>query len=96
MLSHCRITLLYRPRPSSLPPSIGTNGLIPPPKGYLRGVREVLSKYGIMMVCDEVMCGLGRTGEWFAVDHYDIVPDILVMAKGITSAYLPLGEPSMH
>lgn len=69
----------------------GTNGLIPPPKGYLKGVRDVLTKYGIMMVCDEVMCGLGRTGEWFAVDHYDVVPDILVMAKGITSAYLPLG-----
>lgn len=57
----------------------------------MKGVRELLTKYGIMMVCDEVMCGLGRTGEWFAVDHYDFVPDILCMAKGITSAYLPLG-----
>lgn len=54
-------------------------------------MRDVLTKYGIMMIADEVMCGLGRTGAWFAVDHYDVVPDILCMAKGITSAYLPLG-----
>lgn len=60
----------------------GTNGLLPPPKGYLPGVRRVLSKYGIMMICDEVMCGLGRTGEWFACENYGVVPDILTMAKG--------------
>eukprot|EP00602_Paraphysomonas_sp_CaronLab_P001843 CAMPEP_0185018372 /NCGR_PEP_ID=MMETSP1103-20130426/1120_1 /TAXON_ID=36769 /ORGANISM="Paraphysomonas bandaiensis, Strain Caron Lab Isolate" /LENGTH=445 /DNA_ID=CAMNT_0027548165 /DNA_START=121 /DNA_END=1458 /DNA_ORIENTATION=- len=69
----------------------GTNGLIPPPEGYLQGVRRLLSKYGIMMVCDEVMCGVGRTGEWFACDHWDVVPDILTMAKGVTSAHTPLG-----
>lgn len=73
----------------------GTNGLLPPPEGYLRGVREVLSKYGILMVCDEVMCGLGRTGAWFAVDHWGVVPDIITMAKGVTSAYLPLGVVAM-
>lgn len=73
----------------------GTNGLIPPPAGYLRGVRNLLSKYGILMVCDEVMCGLGRTGAWFAVDHWDVVPDIITMAKGVTSAYLPLGVVAM-
>ena len=69
----------------------GTNGVIGPPAGYLKGVRSLLSKYGILMICDEVMCGLGRTGEWFAVDHWDVVPDIITMAKGVTSAYLPLG-----
>jgi len=69
----------------------GTNGIIPPPEGYLKGLRTLLSKYGILMVCDEVMCGLGRTGKWFACDHWDVVPDMITMAKGVTSAYLPLG-----
>ena len=69
----------------------GTNGIIPPPNGYLQGLRKLCDKYGIIMVCDEVMCGLGRTGEWFAVDHWKVVPDILTMAKGLTSGYLPLG-----
>lgn len=61
----------------------GTNGLIPPPAGYLKGLQTLLHKYGILLVCDEVMCGLGRTGKWFACDHWDVVPDILTMAKGI-------------
>ena len=52
----------------------GTNGIIPPPEGYLRGLRELLSKYGILMVCDEVMCGVGRTGKWFACDHVRCYP----------------------
>lgn len=69
----------------------GTNGIIVPPKGYLPGLRKLLDKYGILMVCDEVMCGVGRTGKWFAVDHWDVVPDIITMAKGVTAAYLPLG-----
>jgi len=69
----------------------GTNGIIPPPQGYLQGLRKLLTKYGILMICDEVMCGLGRTGEWFACDHWSVVPDILTMAKGVTSAYMPLG-----
>lgn len=69
----------------------GSNGIIPPPNGYLQGLRKLCDKYGIVMVCDEVMAGLGRTGEWFAVDHWKVVPDILTMAKGLTSAYLPLG-----
>jgi taurine---2-oxoglutarate transaminase len=73
----------------------GTNGLIPPPKGYLKGVRETLSKYGILMICDEVMAGLGRCGDWFACQVYDVEPDILCMAKGVTSAYLPLGVVAM-
>ncbi len=69
----------------------GTNGLIIPPDGYIQGLRKLLTKYGILMVCDEVMCGLGRTGAWFAVDHWNTVPDIITMAKGLTSAYMPLG-----
>jgi taurine--2-oxoglutarate transaminase len=74
-----------------LEPVTGTNGVLVPPDGYLEGVREICTKHGIMMVCDEVMSGFGRTGEWFAVDHWKVVPDILTMAKGLTSAYVPLG-----
>lgn len=74
----------------------GTNGLIVPPEGYLQGIRALCDKYGILMVCDEVMAGLGRTGTWFAVDHWGVVPDLLTMAKGLTSAYLPLGAVAMR
>lgn len=70
---------------------IGTNGILPPPKGWLAGLRALLDKYGILLICDEVMCGFGRTGKMFAFQHGDIVPDILTMAKGLTSSYLPLG-----
>jgi taurine--2-oxoglutarate transaminase len=69
----------------------GTNGLIVPPDGYLQGLRKICDAHGILLVCDEVMCGLGRTGAWFAVDHWNVVPDMITMAKGLTSAYLPLG-----
>ena len=69
----------------------GTNGILPPPKGYLKGLKKLLEKHGILLVCDEVMCGWGRTGKLFAFEHGDIVPDILTMAKGLTSSYLPLG-----
>lgn len=69
----------------------GTNGLIVPPDGYLQGLRQICDHYGILLVCDEVMCGLGRTGRWFAADHWNVVPDMITMAKGLTSAYLPLG-----
>jgi taurine---2-oxoglutarate transaminase len=69
----------------------GTNGVLVPPDGYLEGVRALCSKHGILMVCDEVMSGFGRTGEWFAVNHWNVVPDILTMAKGLTSAYVPMG-----
>jgi len=72
-------------------PIVGTNGVIIPPDGYLAGVRELCTKYGIVMIADEVMAGLGRTGEWFAVDNWKVVPDLITMAKGLTSAYLPLG-----
>jgi len=69
----------------------GTNGILPPPKGYLAGLKKLLEKYGILLVCDEVMCGWGRTGKLFAFEHGGIVPDILTMAKGLTSSYMPLG-----
>src|SRR4026209_506549 len=69
----------------------GTNGVIIPPDGYLQGVRDLCRKHGILMVCDEVMAGFGRTGEWFAVNHWKVVPDIRGMARGLTRAYVPLG-----
>jgi taurine--2-oxoglutarate transaminase len=74
----------------------GTNGVLIPPDGYLQGVRDLCTKHGILMVCDEVMAGFGRTGEWFAVNHWNVVPDIMTMAKGLTSAYLPLGAVGMR
>src|SRR3954453_12656324 len=73
----------------------GTNGILIPPVGYLQGVRELCSRYGILMIADEVMCGFGRTGEWFAVNHWDVVPDIITMAKGLTSSYAPLGAVAL-
>jgi len=69
----------------------GTNGIIPPPDGYLRAIREVCDRHGILLILDEVMAGFGRTGRWFACDHWDVVPDILTVAKGINSGYVPLG-----
>src|SRR4051794_40800187 len=74
----------------------GTNGILVPPDGYLQGVRALCTKYGILMVADEVMAGFGRTGEWFAVNHWGVVPDLLTMAKGLTSAYVPLGAVGMR
>jgi len=74
----------------------GTNGILVPPDGYLEGVRALCSKYGILMIADEVMAGFGRTGEWFAVDHWKVVPDLISMAKGLTSAYIPLGAVGMR
>ncbi|MEW6651278.1 MAG: aminotransferase class III-fold pyridoxal phosphate-dependent enzyme, partial [Chloroflexota bacterium] len=73
----------------------GTNGVIIPPDGYLQGVRDICDRHGIVMICDEVMSGFGRTGKWFAVDHWQVKPDIMTMAKGLTSAYAPLGTVAM-
>ncbi len=73
----------------------GTNGVIIPPEGYIQGVRALCDKYGIVMIADEVMSGFGRTGKWFAVDNWGVVPDIITMAKGLTSAYAPLGAVAM-
>ena len=74
----------------------GTNGVLVPPDGYLQGVRDLCTKHGILMICDEVMSGFGRTGEWFAIDHWNIVPDMVTMAKGLTSAYVQLGAVGMR
>ncbi len=69
----------------------GTNGILVPPDGYLEGVREICDRHGILLICDEVMAGFGRTGRWFACENWDVVPDILTVAKGINSGYVPLG-----
>jgi taurine--2-oxoglutarate transaminase len=70
---------------------VGTNGIIVPPDGYLQSIRETCDRHGILLICDEVMAGFGRTGKWFACDNWDVVPDILTVAKGINSGYVPLG-----
>jgi taurine--2-oxoglutarate transaminase len=69
----------------------GTAGIYVPPPGYLKGVRELCTKHGIVLIADEVMAGFGRTGKWFAVEHFDVVPDLLTFAKGVNSGYVPLG-----
>jgi taurine---2-oxoglutarate transaminase len=79
-----------------LEPVTGTNGILIPPDGYLQGVREICDRHGILLICDEVMTGFGRTGRWFAVDHWGVVPDLITMAKGLTSSYAPLGAVGMR
>ncbi|MEW5818525.1 MAG: aminotransferase class III-fold pyridoxal phosphate-dependent enzyme, partial [Spirochaetota bacterium] len=69
----------------------GSNGVIIPPKGYMEGVRKICDEFGILMVCDEIMSGFGRTGEWFAFMNWNVKPDIITFAKGITCGYVPLG-----
>jgi taurine--2-oxoglutarate transaminase len=70
---------------------IGSAGVIVPPPGYLRGVRELCNRHGIVYIADEVLVGFGRTGAWFGVDHDSVAPDVLVFAKGVNSGYVPLG-----
>lgn len=72
-------------------PVTGANGIIVPPKEYFPMLRKVCDKWGILMIADEIMSGFGRTGKWFAMDHWGVVPDIMTMAKGLTGAYIPLG-----
>ncbi len=74
-----------------LEPVVGTNGILVPPPWYLAGVRELCDANGIVMVCDEVMSGFGRCGEWFAVDAWEVTPDLITFAKGVNSGYVPLG-----
>ena len=74
-----------------LEPVVGTNGILVPPPGYLQGVRDICDEHGIVMICDEVMAGFGRCGEWFAVDHWNVTPDLICFAKGVNSGYVPLG-----
>jgi taurine--2-oxoglutarate transaminase len=69
----------------------GTAGIMVPPKGFLQGVRAICDRYGILYVADEVMCGFGRTGAWFAYQQHDVTPDLVVFAKGVNSGYVPLG-----
>jgi taurine---2-oxoglutarate transaminase len=69
----------------------GTAGIMVPPPGYLAGVREICDRYGIVFVLDEVMAGFGRTGMWFAAEHFGVVPDLMTFAKGVNSGYVPLG-----
>lgn len=94
-LSQLREQIIYEGRESVaaivLETVTGSNGVIIPPNGYLPGVRRLCDEFGILMVCDEVMSGWGRTGEYFAVNHFGVEPDIITFAKGITCGYAPLG-----
>jgi taurine--2-oxoglutarate transaminase len=79
-----------------LEPVTGTNGVLVPPDGYLQGIRTLCDRHGILLIADEVMTGFGRTGTWFAIDHWNVVPDLITMAKGLTSAYVQLGAVGMR
>ncbi|HYK97095.1 MAG TPA: aminotransferase class III-fold pyridoxal phosphate-dependent enzyme [Candidatus Acidoferrales bacterium] len=74
-----------------LEPIVGYAGLIVPPPGFLKGLRELCDRHGILLILDEVMTGFGRTGRWFAAEHEDVVPDMMTFAKGVNSGYVPLG-----
>ncbi|GAB3520274.1 aspartate aminotransferase family protein [Arthrobacter monumenti] len=94
-LEHLEQLIQYEGSPSfaalileSIP---GTAGIMIPPPGYVKGVRELATKYGIVLIADEVMAGFGRSGKWFAIEHFDVVPDLLTFAKGVNSGYVPLG-----
>ncbi|HEU5151244.1 MAG TPA: aspartate aminotransferase family protein [Iamia sp.] len=94
-LQHLRDTIMVE-GPSTvaaivLETVVGTNGILVPPDGYLAGVRQICDEHGIVMICDEVMAGFGRCGEWFAVDRWDVTPDLICFAKGVNSGYVPLG-----
>jgi taurine---2-oxoglutarate transaminase len=77
-------------------PVVGTNGILIPPEGYMKAVREICDRHGILLIADEVMSGFGRTGRWFAVDHWGVAPDLITIAKGLTSAYVQLGAVGMR
>src|SRR5688572_22518867 len=77
-------------------PVTGTNGILIPPDGYMQGLRKLCDQHGILLIADEVMAGFGRTGEWSSVDHWKVVPDLISMAKGLTSAYVQLGAVGMR
>src|ERR1043166_4762752 len=77
-------------------PVTGTNCFWIPPDGYLQGLRKLCDKYGILLIADEVMAGFGRTGTWFSIDHWGVEPDLISMAKGLTSAYVQLGAVGMR
>jgi taurine--2-oxoglutarate transaminase len=75
---------------------VGTNGILIPPDGYMQGLRALCDRHGILLIVDEVMAGFGRTGRWFGIDHWGVVPDIITMAKGLTSGYVQLGAVGMR
>lgn len=94
-LAHLEETIVYE-GPGTIAAVIletvpGTAGVLVPPPGYLAGVREICDRYGIVFILDEVMAGFGRTGAWFAADHFDVTPDLITFAKGVNSGYVPLG-----
>jgi taurine--2-oxoglutarate transaminase len=74
----------------------GTAGIMVPPPGYMAGVREICDRHGIVFIADEVMAGFGRTGKWFAIQNFDVVPDLMTFAKGVTSGYVPLGGVAIN
>jgi taurine--2-oxoglutarate transaminase len=76
-------------------PIVGSNGILVPPDGYLPRLREIAHDHGALFICDEVMCGFGRTGEWFGCDVFDVTPDVMATAKGLTGAYAPLGATTV-
>ncbi|XYI03097.1 aspartate aminotransferase family protein [Sorangium sp. So ce1128] len=94
-LAHLEELLMYecpsRVAAILLEPIVGSNGVLVPPGGYLEGVRKICDRHGIVMICDEVMSGFGRCGEWFAVNKWGVVPDLITFAKGVNSGYIPLG-----
>ncbi len=94
-LQHVRDTLMVEGPHTiamiALESVVGTNGILVPPPGYLAGIRQICDEFGIVMMCDEVMAGFGRCGEWFAVNAFDVTPDLICFAKGVNSGYVPLG-----
>ncbi|MBB2890998.1 aspartate aminotransferase family protein [Flexivirga oryzae] len=94
-LAHLRDTIMVEGAQTIagiiLEPIVGTNGILVPPPGYLAGVREICDEHGILLISDEVMAGFGRAGEWFAIQHWGVRPDLISFAKGVNSGYLPLG-----
>ena len=94
-LTHLRDTLMvegpHTVAAIMLESVVGTNGILVPPAGYMEGVRALCDEFGIVMIADEVMAGFGRCGEWFAIDHWGVTPDLICFAKGVNSGYLPIG-----
>ena len=94
-LQHLRNTLMVEGPATiaaiALESVVGTNGILVPPPGYMAGVRQICDEHGIVMICDEVMAGFGRCGEWFAINYWKVTPDLICFAKGVNSGYLPLG-----
>jgi taurine---2-oxoglutarate transaminase len=92
---HVREVMLYEDPKSVaaffVEPVTGTNGVFVPPKEYLPRIREICDEFGVLLIADEVMTGWGRTGKWFGVDNWNVIPDMMTMAKGVTQGYIPLG-----